>query len=619
MGWENGLQERADKAGVHTEPPARLEPGASSVTDSRRRDRLIASLYEAALRPSGYDAFMEAWAEHIERALADGEVLRAAWEEGELPADRELEDHFRRVVALLEQMGHDRTERTVEAHVRNHPGFALLLDARGKVLETSASAGDCASFEALRERLTPESVELLSEVLVAAGGSGADKGGSEGNREGGGERVLCATGNPRHMLAKACRPTTANEERDGKGGSRETFGVLIDALDVQWSQATARTLATSFRLSHAETQVARGLSRGLSLRDLADETGKSEHTLRNQLKSVLAKTGTGTQADLMRLVALLAGTDEAPAPLRMRGDEETLRLPDGRLMEVHHRGPGDGRPVLFIHGMLDGTAVTAHAERLLHDRGLSFVCPVRPGFGRSDPHGPIPPAPEAFAEDVVWLVETMGLERPVIVGHMSGAVHAYALAARLNGAAAGVVNVSGGVPILSHRQFATMTPRQRIVAYTARYAPRLLPTLMEAGIAQIRGKDVETFMDALYPDCHDGKVIRRKGFGQMIQDGYRFAVAQGPAGFASDAWHVVRDWSARVRACPVPVTCVHGRHDPVVSAVSVEAFARRHLQVRALIHEGAGQLVFYEHPDFVLDAVEAALGTPAERSDRVLA
>lgn len=59
-----------------------------------------------------------------------------------------------------------------------------------------------------------------------------------------------------------------------------------------------------FDLTPSEAEVARGLMHGGSIQSIADTSGRSRETVRHHLKSVLAKTGTSRQADL---VALLSG------------------------------------------------------------------------------------------------------------------------------------------------------------------------------------------------------------------------------------------------------------------------------------------------------------------------
>jgi DNA-binding CsgD family transcriptional regulator/PAS domain-containing protein len=57
-----------------------------------------------------------------------------------------------------------------------------------------------------------------------------------------------------------------------------------------------------FGLTSAESALAAEIARGMSLAEIAEARNISRHTARNQLKSIFAKTGARSQADLVRLV-----------------------------------------------------------------------------------------------------------------------------------------------------------------------------------------------------------------------------------------------------------------------------------------------------------------------------
>jgi DNA-binding CsgD family transcriptional regulator len=71
-------------------------------------------------------------------------------------------------------------------------------------------------------------------------------------------------------------------------------------------------LRTLYALTSAETEVANGLLMGYSIQEIASLRRVSTGTTRNQLKSILSKTSTARQSDLMRLLATLP---QHPAPL----------------------------------------------------------------------------------------------------------------------------------------------------------------------------------------------------------------------------------------------------------------------------------------------------------------
>ena len=67
-------------------------------------------------------------------------------------------------------------------------------------------------------------------------------------------------------------------------------------------QAMHDDLQSRYALTPAETEVAMALHGGAALRQIADQRQVSINTVRNQVKSAMAKTGVRRQADLILLV-----------------------------------------------------------------------------------------------------------------------------------------------------------------------------------------------------------------------------------------------------------------------------------------------------------------------------
>jgi 3-oxoadipate enol-lactonase len=84
-------------------------------------------------------------------------------------------------------------------------------------------------------------------------------------------------------------------------------------------------------------------------------------------------------------------------------------------MSLHREVRGEGPPVLLVHaGGLDGRMWEPLAQRL-EDR-FTLVIPDLRGFGRT----PLRPEPDAPAEDLIALLDELGIERPAIVGNSFG-------------------------------------------------------------------------------------------------------------------------------------------------------------------------------------------------------
>ena len=89
---------------------------------------------------------------------------------------------------------------------------------------------------------------------------------------------------------------------------------------VEAHPSAAALLAETFGLSPAEVDLVRQLLAGHALKDTARDSGRSEHTVRNQTKSILAKTGAPGQVDLVRLVAFLLSEDTSHSGAVATGD-----------------------------------------------------------------------------------------------------------------------------------------------------------------------------------------------------------------------------------------------------------------------------------------------------------
>ena len=86
---------------------------------------------------------------------------------------------------------------------------------------------------------------------------------------------------------------------------QDQIAVIVQDVDEQLDLAPD-TLWKAFRLSNAECDLARRLLRGDTIGDVAYENQVSKQTLRNQLSSIMRKTSTSRQSQLVSLLTKLA-------------------------------------------------------------------------------------------------------------------------------------------------------------------------------------------------------------------------------------------------------------------------------------------------------------------------
>ena len=588
-----------------------LPAGLAAVLRIEPDPDFLHAVYRTAVTPESYDELMLLWQSRLEAAVAGLDAAVPAEDPG-----RDLIDltpalvHFQTSLDILDRLG--RRGGTQDLRIGMAPeGLHVSIDAEGRIVWLNARAARLFRLRAgtgmERLPLEPPAAARLRDALRRMGVAARTD-----PLEPPQAQLFSLTdeeGALHHLVALPMR------EPDG------TPQLVLRSAAARWSPFLAEMLRESFGLSDSELDIVAMLVEGLDLPQIAATRERQLGTVRTQLKTVLRKTGTRSQARLMRLVLGLAAHLPAPGTAAAgQRDVHFLELPDGRRMPFHRIGPARGRPVLYLHGMLDGIGVTRTLEAELRRHSVQLIAPERPFFGSAQgvdpaslPAGMALPrdAVRLFADDLGALCDHLRLDDVVVLGHMAGAVYGFGFAAQAPGRVRALVNVAGAVPMTSAEQFRAMSARQRLVAYTALYTPTALPFILRAGIRQIDTGGERRFIEALQADSpHDQAIGQSPEVFDILRDGVRQAVAQGHRAFEIDSYHVVRDWSALVEGSACPVNLLHGRHDPVVSCASVEAFAGR-LGARAdlQIVEDAGQLLWYACPERVVATLASAVDT----------
>ncbi|MEC9310924.1 MAG: alpha/beta fold hydrolase, partial [Pseudomonadota bacterium] len=532
---------------------------------------LIQAIYEVAIDPNVYDRMVDLWGHHLLETL--GEDLQR-------PQDLspEVAQHLLRAFEILNRLGRQPQPTASSSSPRQSGRAELRLSHCGEILGASPLAVETLGAEPGQSvfdlALSPESAIRLRQELRTRPVDPASS-----------IYVFFAKGD-KHPYPMV---------RETPEGDADLRDIVLTGLHHSWTEAHDQVLHRMFGLTVAETRVARELLTGATLPEIATLTGRSVDTLRTQLKSIRRKTYTSNQQQLVRIMTGLEAliTPDSTVPEGEGGTNHHFLLPDGRKMTYRCIGPDRGLPCLFIHNMLNGPNFTPAQVQDVHRLGLRLICPIRPGFGTSDMDAVTKArpeeAPDRFCADMTALLKHIGHARIVAVGHMSGALYAFRLAQRHPELVSGVFNISGAVPITDLSQIRAMHYRQQVMALTARFTPRMLPTLLRAGISQIDSGGIEAFLNALYRrGTPDRAIAERPEYRDILFTGFRQIIQQGHWSFAIDSHHVVRDWSRYCTGLPQPVILIHGAADPVVTLDSAGHFADR-MGFQLHPHENVGQ------------------------------
>ncbi|HEY7340431.1 MAG TPA: alpha/beta hydrolase [Ktedonobacterales bacterium] len=153
---------------------------------------------------------------------------------------------------------------------------------------------------------------------------------------------------------------------------------------------------------------------------------------------------------------------------------QTMQLPDGRVLGFAEYGSPDGNVLVYCHGYpgsrLEAAALSAHAAQA-HIRVLSLD---RPGYGRSTFQDD-----RAFLDwprDLIAVIEHLGIERFAVVGVSGGAPYALACAQQIPERLISCGIVSGIGPLTLG--VTGMSRQNRLVLFLAHRANWLLTPLL---------------------------------------------------------------------------------------------------------------------------------------------
>ena len=232
---------------------------------------------------------------------------------------------------------------------------------------------------------------------------------------------------------------------------------------------------------------------------------------------------------------------------------------------IYYLEGGAGYPVLLVHGNIGSSRWWTRLPEL---PGARFVAPDLPNFGQSDRLEPSQ-APgssdiDLYADYLIAFAETLGLDRPVLVGHSLGGAVAISALCRAPELWASSVLVDSAPPS------GLVTPEAHYAAIERFKTDR--PLLRSALAAVCPTLDDPGFLDKLTDD----------------------ALRMNPESFAGNARALARfDRSAECGAYKGPVLVVWGRRDVIVteamSRATAEAFPRGTLEI--LDHVGHSAII----------------------------
>lgn len=568
------------------------------------RDAAIDRLYDVALDPGRYEALLDHWESALEplRAQADFHAPR-------LLDDPLIEGHFERASAFLDRVEAAAQPDEIEQILTPFDRIpAFMLDTTETV---------CAANEAARTLMDISIGTRLNALPIHEDDIDAVR------------RTL------RSVLSASKEDTAILRVRSRQVGRFTVLRlqmchladgqplVLAASNEVGWPDGYSDILRRAFGLTGAEADVVHGLVECCSVSEIAAQRDRSVDTIRAQIKSILSKTETHSQVELVRLALSMMDmvnltVHSAPGPRVVSQGYDALEerefkslvSTDGRRVDYLVLGDPAGKPVLFLPLDYGLVRWPASAESQAAAQGVRVIVPVRPGYGQSDMVRKKANYDAAVISDIRQILNAEGAG-PCPVITLGGDFYYAVQYARTNpGALTTIIACAGVLPLTRREQFERMEKWHRFILAGAKYTPHLLPFMVKAGFLLARKIGKRGFIHAVYGKCPaDVDTFEDPEVFEAMVTGSEVALSDSHSAHAAFSQQLLgrqtQDWSDDLAAVRdiMPVFFFNGLQDPQVPAATLAEFQREYDWIEYKVYEDAGQLVFFRHWRDVLELV----------------
>lgn len=260
---------------------------------------------------------------------------------------------------------------------------------------------------------------------------------------------------------------------------------------------------------------------------------------------------------------------------------QTCLLPDGRRLAFAEYGDPRGIPVVSLHGTPGGALLGWIRHDTWTRQGLRVITPERPGYGQSDP------APgrtvRSFADDVVTLLDALGLEEVFVTGGSGGGPHALGVGAAVPDRVRAVGVLVGAAPLLPEEVSQQVDVNRRIHAALGDMEG------LRAVVGPVRDAFVEQGIEAVMQDAPESDKVQWATVAEAMNAAMGAALAPGIEGMVDDfvaLWGT--PWGFDPADVAVPVLWASGADDMNVPLAAALRVVDRLPDCRLLVWDSVG-------------------------------
>ena len=352
-------------------------------------------------------------------------------------------------------------------------------------------------------------------------------------------------------------------------------------------------LQNLYHLTPTEAFIAGKLASAYSTEDIAKMRNSTVATIRNYIKSILQKTNTKKQQELVSLLlrSPLSLNSSFKKSLQKNaqliGQDFLLDLKDKRQLSYRVYGDINHTPIVQSHASLScRLEATLYMEALLV-QGFCVIVPERAGFGLSS----MPPYESMldYPDDIVQLLDHLHIDSAYFLGALAGGCFTLAMAYSYPERVKEIMLIESFSPLVDPAKVEGAPFFYRHFPHFCQSWPRLALYSMRLSMFEFKRKPDESYRHLLgLFNEGDAKSLGLSEVKSPVKLQAIESTRQGVEALLQDIVLTTQDWGFNINNIKHPCHIFYGEGDPVAKAFSKE--------LQNLLPNSMGH--FHEHDGF---------------------
>jgi len=387
----------------------------------------------------------------------------------------------------------------------------------------------------------------------------------------------------------------------------ESLFYLLMVLDQGRQQnQLSYELVAQYGLTEKEQKVLIKLIHGRTVKEVAEELFVTENTVKTHLKSLFRKTGSKSQADLIRLALThesqvldsyfdTQSSHFSDVSEKDRNDK-FISLKSGLEIAYREYGPQDGDPIVVCHNGYGCRMMVPHGyQQVLERHNKRLIIPDRSGTGlTSFQKG----HPENWMPEFVEFINALDLDSYEILGAVMGSVFALLHAVdadqrlkRVHLASPVFVNTRSDMDYL----IGIFAPSVRLIRASKRFAREIYELWLKS-VTMNLGTHYRTMLEKSLGSAEREKFQQNGSFSRtldLLVDCFREGASRSIKGISHDMVFCLSPRKVDLTKIGVPVEIWWGSEDNRISREGVDNLAAQLNHPNLNIHQGYSEHIYY--------------------------